>query len=102
MNIDGNALHQYGEGAAIAIISILMVFVILLLIIILTELVTKVAGKNKTVEVQTNTAAVVHSSVSSKLNVNDEDAVVASIVASIDYRNETKKNIQVISIREVK
>ena len=36
------------------------------------------------------------------LDLNDEDATVAALVASIDYRNKTKKNIRVVSIREVK
>ena len=38
----------------------------------------------------------------SPLNINDEDALVASLVASIELRNETHKNVQVISVREVK
>ena len=38
----------------------------------------------------------------SHLDLNDEDATVAALVASIDYRNKTKKNIRVVSIREVK
>lgn len=36
------------------------------------------------------------------LNLNDEDAVVASLIASIECRNETHKNVQVISVREIK
>ena len=99
MNIDGNAIHQYAQGGIIAIISIAMVFLILLLIIVLTELVTKVAG-NKEAVAESAPNTVTYSNVSSKLNVNDEDAVVACVVASIDYRNETKKNIQVISVKE--
>ncbi len=35
------------------------------------------------------------------LDLNDEDAVVASLIASIECRNETKKNVQVISVRKV-
>ena len=36
------------------------------------------------------------------LDPDDELAVVASLVASIDYHNETGKNIRVISVTEVK
>lgn len=37
----------------------------------------------------------------SPLDLNDEDALVASLVASIELRNETHKNVQVISVRKV-
>ena len=36
------------------------------------------------------------------LNLNDEDAVVASLIASIECRNETHKNVQILSVREIK
>ena len=39
--------------------------------------------------------------VSSPLDLNDEDATVASLIAAIECRNEYKKNVQVISIRKV-
>ena len=35
------------------------------------------------------------------LDLNDEDAVVASLIASIECLNATKKNVQVISVRKV-
>ena len=37
----------------------------------------------------------------SPLDVNDEDAVVASLIAAIECRNEYHKNVQVISVRKV-
>ena len=37
----------------------------------------------------------------SPLDVNDEDAVIASLIASIECRNEYHKNVQVISVRKV-
>lgn len=36
------------------------------------------------------------------LDENDEDALVAALVAAIDCRNETKKNVRIVSVREVK
>lgn len=100
MNIDGNALYQFGQGGIISIIAIVMVFLILLLIIVLTELVTKIVEKSETKAPETN--QVPSKTVGSKLNVNDEDAVVACLVASIDYRMQTGKHIEVLSVREVK
>lgn len=35
------------------------------------------------------------------LDINDEDAVVASLVAAIECRNEYKKNVQIVSVRKV-
>ena len=101
--IDGAAFHQYGQGGAIAIVSVVMVFVILLLIIVLTEAIGNAINKATPVaEAATESTAPAATSAASPLNINDEDATVAALVASIDYRNETKKNIQVISVREVK
>ncbi|MBQ1826960.1 MAG: hypothetical protein II712_00260 [Erysipelotrichaceae bacterium] len=37
----------------------------------------------------------------SPLNLDDEDAVVASLIASIEYHNETKENVRVVSVREI-
>lgn len=41
-------------------------------------------------------------SAAERLDLNDEDAVVASLVASIDYREQTHRNVRVVSIREVR
>ena len=37
----------------------------------------------------------------SPLNLEDEDAVVASLIASIEYHKETKENVRVVSVREI-
>lgn len=37
----------------------------------------------------------------SPLDLNDEDATVAALVAAIECRNEFKKNVQIVSIRKV-
>ena len=78
-----------------------MVFLILVLIIFLTELVAKAMGNDEEKEETVVETKVVTPSVE-HLDLNDEDATVAALVASIDYRNKTKKNIRVVSIREVK
>ncbi|MBQ6560078.1 MAG: hypothetical protein IJL85_04520 [Erysipelotrichaceae bacterium] len=36
-----------------------------------------------------------------ELDPDDENALVASLVAAIDYREETKKNIRIVSVRGV-
>ena len=98
--VDGMQYYNYADGAVIALLSIVMVFVVLLVIIILTDLISKIVGKDDVVKEETTVTQTVSSSPASPLNINDEDAMVACLVASIDYRNETKKNIQVISVKE--
>lgn len=99
--INGFSRYDFVTGGIVAVVSILMVFLILVLIILLTELVAKAMGNDEekeetVVETKDVTPSVEH------LDLNDEDATVAAFVASIDYRNKTKKNIRVVSIREVK
>ncbi len=99
--INGFSRYDFVTGGIVAVVSILMVFLILVLIIFLTELVAKAMGNDEekeetVVETKAVTPSVEH------LDLNDEDATVAALVASIDYRNKTKKNIRVVSIREVK
>lgn len=99
--INGFSRYDFVTGGIVAVVSILMVFLILVLIIFLTELVAKAMGNDeKKEETVVKTKAVTPSV--EHLDLNDEDATVAALVASIDYRNKTKKNIRVVSIREVK
>lgn len=100
----GLEVGNYASGGVIAIVAILMVFVVLLSIIVITELVGKLINTATKNELAPAVAAAtpVEETVRQQLDLNDEDAVVAALVASIDYRNETKKNIQVLSVKEVK
>lgn len=99
--INGFSRYDFVTGGIVAVVSILMVFLILVLIIFLTELVAKAMGNDeKKEETVVKTKAVTPSV--EHLDLNDEDATVAALVVSIDYRNKTKKNIRVVSIREVK
>lgn len=98
--INGMDIHNYLQGGIIAILSVIMVFVILLLIILLTELIESLINKSKNEPVM-DSVVTNHPQVEA-LDLNDENKVVAALVASIDYRNQTKKNIKVISVREVK
>ncbi len=94
-------------GAIIAIVSILMVFVVLMLIIALTEMASKAISSVTNEEEETKAAPTVTtapapvSAAGSPLDINDEDATVAALVASIDYREETGKNIRVVSVKKV-
>ena len=97
--LDGFLKYDYLTGAMIAIIATLMVFIILILIIFLTDLVAKMLN-GKEVQVIDNVSSTPEPV--SKLDLNDEDATVAALVASIDYRLKNKTNVKVVSIKEVK
>ncbi len=92
----------FGRGAIVAVLCIVMVFVILALIIAIAFavnlLIQKFAKEPAVSEAVNNEVA----EEKAKLDVNDEDAVVATLIASIDLRNETNKNVKVISVKEIK
>ena len=52
-------------------------------------------------EEKEETKEVIKKTVSSPLDLSDEDATVAALVAAIECRNEYKKNVQIVSIRKV-
>lgn len=81
-----------GEGAILALVAIVLVFLILGIIILIT------AGVNKLVSKFEKKAE----SKDTKLLETDNDAMVASLVASIDYQNETKKDVKVVNVKEIK
>lgn len=101
--IDGSQ-KNLGQGGLISILSILLVFAILAIIIAITFFVGKGIEKYSLKTVSENQSVAKQPQIEQKQNVDlsDEDAVVAALVASIDYRNEIKKDIKVVSIKEIK
>ena len=101
--IDGSQ-KDLGQGGLISILSILLVFSILAIIIAITFFVGKGIEKYSLKTVSENQSVSKQPQIEQKQNVDlsDEDAVVAALVASIDYRNEIKKDIKVVSIKEIK
>ena len=77
------------------IISILIVFIVLSLIIIVTSLFSKII-------ISIEKKKRINPKVENKLLDEDEDAVVATIVASMDFYNETKKHARLVSITRTK
>ena len=93
-----------GQGGLISILSILLVFAILAIIIAITFFVGKGIEKYSLKTISENQSVEKQTQINQKKNadLSDEDAVVAALVASIDYRNEIKKDIKVVSIKEIK
>ncbi|MBR5341359.1 MAG: hypothetical protein IK151_05485 [Erysipelotrichaceae bacterium] len=75
------ALNKYSGIIAILVYSMIL-FVIMKI------------KRNKAEEEEKEHAAV-------SLDLNDEDATVACLVAAIECRNETHKNVRIVSVREV-
>ena len=95
-----------GDGAILSLVSILMVFAILLIIIGITSLVFKIVKMFEEREKEKN-AVVTNEKVSStpvtkSVEIVDDDMMAAVLVATIDYQSEIKKDVRLISVREVK
>ena len=79
------------DSFIVAIISVFIVFAVLIVIIAITS------GFSKII-VAINKRKKINPKIENKILDEDEDAVVATIVASIDYYRETKKNARLVSI----
>ncbi|MBE6133992.1 MAG: hypothetical protein E7178_04930 [Erysipelotrichaceae bacterium] len=104
--MDGSKTYQWGDSAIAAVVAILMVFLILGAIILITHLVFKALGyidlkkeidaAKKPVKVEEIAAK------PTQFNENDEDMVAAVLVATIDYQNEIKQDVKLVSVKEIK
>ena len=83
------------DALLVAAISVLLVFLVLITIIFITHIASKTVihfeNKNK-----------INPQAKNKLLDEDEDAVAATIVASLDFYKETKKHARVVSITRSK
>ena len=97
--IDGLG-KDLGQGGIVAIASTVLVFAILAIIIVIAYAAGVIVDKKAASKVEEPKKEVVAEKKS--VNVSDEDAMVAVLVASIDMRNETKKDVKLVSIKEIK
>lgn len=79
------------DSFVVAIVAILIVFLVLTSIITIASVFSKIV-------VKVNARKNINPRVENKLLEEDEDAVVATIVASMDYYKETKKNARLVRI----
>ena len=79
------------DALFVTIISVAIVFIVLVLIIaissIFSQIIMKIEKKNK-----------INARIENKLLDEDEDAVVATIVASMEFYNETKTHPRVVGV----
>ena len=88
---------EVGTGLLIALIAIALVFAVLLIIIGSINIL-KLAGKKSTVKEEVKKPA---PAVAKNTEIKDEDMMVAALVATIDYANETKKDVKLVSIKQI-
>lgn len=89
----------FSEGLLISLFSIIIVFLILAFVALMVSLLKYFVVSPKveqTPAIETLKKALTLS------NITDEDMMVAALVASIDYYQEVKKDVRIISIREIK
>ena len=103
---DGGSV-SFGQALLIALVAIVIVFVVLCLIIgsikLLQICVTKFS-KKKAVEEVSNEE--VHEEAAEPVSENntvieDDDMMAAVLVATIDYANETKKDVKLKSVKRI-
>ena len=106
--MDGSQKYDLGNGAISALLSILIVFSVLLIIIGITTLVFKLLGLfemkaeiDKYKQEKNNVTSQNNNSVVN-IDTNDDDLMAAILVATIDYRQEIKQDVKVISVKEIK
>ena len=100
--IDGFG-RDIGQGAVVALVSVALVFAILAIIIAITSAVGSLMRKKATGKLSpaqdTQPSSVPEWE---GLDTEDEDMVAAVLTAAIDCRNETHKNVRVVSVKEIR
>lgn len=96
---------DFSDSLVISLISILFVFIILFVIVLIISAMQRLFFSKKTREVVKDSSDVVSKPArrDNKPNVviKDEDMMVAALIATIDYANETKKDVRLVSIKQI-
>lgn len=97
--VDGSKI-EIVDGLVFALFAILMVFSVLVIIIAITSfisyLINKFAKKEVTKEIKEERK------VAKNLNIEDDDMMVAVLIASIDYQNKIKQDVRLTNVRRIK
>ena len=104
------AEYEWGffETLLVSLVAIAFVFLILFVIILCVGAMQKLFFGNKKEKAQEVVKAPVAkpaASVAKKevknTEIKDEDMMVAALIATIDYANETKKDVRLVSIKQI-
>ena len=94
---------SFPDACLVALVCILIVFAMLALLWGVVASFKLFAPKAKA-EVKENKPVVVQSAPQKAFtaaDIKDDDMMVAALVASIDYREETKENVRVVSVKQI-
>jgi hypothetical protein len=87
-------LQDFANGLIMSLFSIILVFIILYLLTLSVSLLKKTKEVPKESIKQSNHSLKIE-------DITDPDMMVAALVASIDYQESTKKDVRLVSIKEI-
>lgn len=99
--------YEWGffEALLVSLVAIAFVFLILFVIILCVSIMQKLfASINKEEKTSKPVKAPVAKPVAKEVKnveIKDEDMMVAALIATIDYANETKKDVRLVSIKQI-
>lgn len=93
---------NYADGGIVVLICMVIVFIMLAILYGITSLLKYLAPKAKNEVKETMEEPVVSKPVFSINDITDDDMMAAALVATIDYHNECKKDVRVVSIKEIR
>ena len=88
------------NGLVFSLFAILMVFTVLVVIIAITSFISYLINKLTKKEVIKEVKE--ERKVAKNLNIEDDDMMVAVLIASIDYQNEIKQDVRLTNVRRIK
>ncbi len=98
-----NAEVSFIDSLSITAICVLIVFIMLILLALVVASFQLFSGKKQEEPVQEVEQPITYTQPSSlKLeDIKDEDMMVAALVATIDYHEETQQDVRVVSIKQI-
>ena len=97
-----NENMKFTEGVFFSIAAILIVFLVLTILVLIVSLMSKFKFKESKKEEKTAPVTVAPQKKLSVEDIKDEDMMVAALVATIDFIEETKKtDARVVSIKQI-
>ena len=95
---------QIGDAGVIALVCIAIVFLMLLLLCVIVKAFKFIPNKKETKKEPVSKPQPVVSTPQKAFtmeDIKDEDMMVAALVATIDYHNETNEDVRVVSIKQI-
>ena len=98
-----NVEMPFGDGAIFSLVAMILVFLVLTILVLSIMLLSKIKFKEKGKKEETSVAsAPVETKKFTAEDIKDEDMMVACLVATADYINETKeKDARVVSVKQI-